>query len=103
MGTTAVTAAALLEELVAQAPDFLSDQVAALRVDSLAKVARLNLQDAYVDRYQQVALLALDPLTVDAARQQWRRLRGFDYLAKVITGVKFKDGIEVTDIDQAAA
>ena len=37
------------------------------------------------------------------AERQWRRLRGFDYLAKVITGVKFKDGIEVTAIDQAAA
>ena len=35
--------------------------------------------------------------------KKWRRLRGFDYLAKVITGVKFKDGIEVTDIDQVAA
>lgn len=37
------------------------------------------------------------------AEKKWRRLRGFDYLAKVITGVKFKDGIEVTEIDQAAA
>ncbi len=37
------------------------------------------------------------------AEKNWRRLRGFDYLAKVITGVKFKDGIEVTKIDQAAA
>jgi transposase-like protein len=37
------------------------------------------------------------------AERQWRRLRGFDYLAKVITGVKFKDGIEVTEVDQAAA
>lgn len=37
------------------------------------------------------------------AETNWRRLRGFDYLAKVITGVKFKDGIEVTDIDQLAA
>ena len=37
------------------------------------------------------------------AEKKWRRLRGFDYLAKVITGIKFKDGIEVTDIDQAAA
>jgi hypothetical protein len=36
-------------------------------------------------------------------RKQWRRLRGFDYLAKVITGVKFRDGIEVTAVDQAAA
>ncbi|MFT5787058.1 MAG: putative transposase, partial [Ascidiaceihabitans sp.] len=28
---------------------------------------------------------------------------GFDYLAKVITGVTFKDGIEVTNQDQIAA
>ena len=37
------------------------------------------------------------------AQKNWRRLRGFDDLAKVITGVKFNDGIEVTNIDQAAA
>ncbi len=37
------------------------------------------------------------------AEKRWRRLRGFDYLAKVITGVKFKDGIEVTNVNQAAA
>lgn len=37
------------------------------------------------------------------AEQNWRRLRGFDYLAKVITGVKFKDGIEVNDKDRVAA
>lgn len=37
------------------------------------------------------------------AEQNWRRLRGFNYLAKVIEGVKFKDGIEVTKIDQVAA
>jgi len=37
------------------------------------------------------------------AEKKWRRLRGFDYLAKVINGVKFKDGIEVTEVDQAAA
>ena len=37
------------------------------------------------------------------AQENWRRLRGFAYLAKVITGVKFKDGIEVTDVNQAAA
>jgi transposase-like protein len=37
------------------------------------------------------------------AEKNWRRLRGFDYLAKVITGVKFKDGIEVTESDQVAA
>ena len=28
------------------------------------------------------------------AQENWRRLRGFAYLAKVITGVKFKDGID---------
>ena len=37
------------------------------------------------------------------AQDRWHRLRGFDYLAKVITGVKFKDGIEVTNNDQVAA
>jgi len=37
------------------------------------------------------------------AEKNWRRLRGFNYLAKVITGIKFKDGIEVTKVDQVAA
>jgi len=37
------------------------------------------------------------------AEKNWRRLRGFSDLAKVITGVKFKDGIEVTDDNQVAA
>jgi len=37
------------------------------------------------------------------AEKKWRRLRGFDYLAKVVTGIKFKDGVEVTDVDQIAA
>lgn len=29
------------------------------------------------------------------AEKRWRRLRGFDYLAKVIEGKQFKDGIVV--------
>jgi len=37
------------------------------------------------------------------AEQNWRKLRGFDCLAKVITGVTFKDGIEATNPDQIAA
>jgi len=37
------------------------------------------------------------------AEKKWRRLRGFDYLAKVVTGVLFKDGIEVKTKDQKAA
>lgn len=37
------------------------------------------------------------------AEKTWRRLRGFDCLAKVVTGIKFRDGIEVTDVDQATA
>ena len=37
------------------------------------------------------------------AEKKWRKLRGFDYLAKVVTGIKFKDGVEVTDVDQDAA
>jgi transposase-like protein len=37
------------------------------------------------------------------AEKNWRRLRGFNYLAKVITGIKFKDGVEITEVDQVAA
>jgi putative transposase len=37
------------------------------------------------------------------AEKNWRRLRGFDYLAKLVIGIKFKDGIEVTEFNQAAA
>ena len=37
------------------------------------------------------------------AEKKWRRLRGFNYLAKVITGIKFRDGIEVKEVDQVAA
>ena len=37
------------------------------------------------------------------AEGRWRRLRGFNYLAKLITGVKFKDGVEVPAADQVAA
>ena len=37
------------------------------------------------------------------AEKKWRRLRGFDYLAKVVTGIKFKDGVEVTGVDLVAA
>ncbi len=39
----------------------------------------------------------------ECAEKNWRRQRGFDFLAKVITGVKFKDGIEVTADNQKAA
>lgn len=31
------------------------------------------------------------------AEKRWRRIRGFNHLAKVIAGVKFKDGIEVME------
>jgi len=34
------------------------------------------------------------------ADKRWGRLRGFDYLAKVVTGIKFNDVIEVTADDQ---
>jgi len=37
------------------------------------------------------------------AEKKWKRLRRFDYLAKVITGVRFKDGIEITAANQIAA
>ena len=37
------------------------------------------------------------------AEKNWIRLRGFDYLAKVVTGIQFKDGIEVQTEDRSAA
>jgi len=37
------------------------------------------------------------------AEKRWRRLRGFNYLAKVIAGVQFKDGTEVAEDNQDAA
>ena len=37
------------------------------------------------------------------AQKNWRRQRGFNYLGKVTSGVKFKDGIEVTESNQVAA
>ena len=37
------------------------------------------------------------------AEKKWRRLRGFDYLGKVITGTKFKDGVEQAEDNQVAA
>ena len=37
------------------------------------------------------------------AQKKWRKLRGFDYLGKVIRGVQFKDGVEVTSNEQVAA
>lgn len=39
----------------------------------------------------------------ECAQKNWRRQRGFNYLAKVITGVKFRDGIEVTESDRNVA
>lgn len=40
----------------------------------------------------------------EAAQRHWRRLDGHNQLPKVITGVKFADGIEVTDpVNSAAA
>jgi len=32
-----------------------------------------------------------------SAEKRWRRIRGFNHLAKVIKGVKFKDGMEMND------
>ena len=37
------------------------------------------------------------------AEKRWQRIRGFEHLAKVITGVKFQDGIEMTEPTRNAA
>lgn len=39
----------------------------------------------------------------ECAEQNWRKLRGFNYLAKVIEGVQFVDGEEIEQPDQVAA
>jgi len=39
----------------------------------------------------------------ECAQKKWRKLRGFNYLGKVIEGVQFKDGVEVTSDEQVAA
>jgi len=39
----------------------------------------------------------------ECAEKNWRKLRVFSYLAQVITGVKFRDGIEVTTEGYEAA
>ncbi len=31
-----------------------------------------------------------------SAEKRWRKIRGFNHLAKVIEGVKFRDGVEMT-------
>jgi transposase-like protein len=38
---------------------------------------------------------------VESAQKRWRRLRGYQRLAKVIAGTQFKDGEEVNDLKQA--
>ena len=37
------------------------------------------------------------------AEKKWRRLRGFDYLAKIVEGVKFINGEEIEQSHQVAA
>ena len=37
------------------------------------------------------------------AEKNWRKLRGFNYLAKVIEGVLFKNGIQIIKSEQIAA
>jgi transposase-like protein len=51
---------------------------------------------------QKTAMLMVFKLVMAAART-WRRLKGQDLLPKVIEGVTFKDGIEVTELPTSAA
>ncbi|MGH8195728.1 MAG: IS256 family transposase [Woeseiaceae bacterium] len=39
----------------------------------------------------------------ECAERNWRKLRGFKYLAKVVEGVKFVDGEEIEPLNQVAA
>ena len=51
---------------------------------------------------QQTALLMVFKLALAASRT-WRRLKGQNQLPKVITGVTFRDGVEVTSTSQQRA
>ncbi len=46
------------------------------------------------------AALAMAYKLLIAAQQRWRRFNGHELVADVLNGVKFKDGIKVTDDDQ---
>ena len=37
------------------------------------------------------------------AEKNWGPLRGFDYLANLVTGIKLEDGVEVMQVNQVAA
>jgi len=41
-------------------------------------------------------------LHILSAEQHWRKLRGFEWLAKVIRGVQFRDGVEVRSEKRAS-
>ncbi len=45
------------------------------------------------------AALAMAYKLLDAAQERWRRFNGHELVADVLAGVKFKDGITVTDDD----
>ena len=47
--------------------------------------------------------LAMVLKLMETAQKRWQRLRGYNLLADVITGVKFRDGIKQEQQDQDAA
>jgi putative transposase len=47
------------------------------------------------------AALAMAYKLLDAAQERWRRFNGHELVADVLAGAKFKDGIKVTDDDNA--
>jgi len=43
------------------------------------------------------AVLAMAYKLLDVAQERWRRVNGHELVADVLAGVKFKDGVQVTD------
>ena len=39
----------------------------------------------------------------ECAQKNWRRQRGFNYLAKIVQGIKFRDCEEVSTVNQNVA
>jgi hypothetical protein len=73
-----------------------------VRCDSLKVARNGTVVQIGRNRWQDTARLMVFKLVM-AASKTWRRLKGQNQLPKVISGVRFKDGIEVASEIKFAA
>jgi hypothetical protein len=55
---------------------------------------RTDRAKSYLTRAGMLAMMFMHGMAVEPS---WKRLREFDWLAKIIRGVKFRDGVEVQE------